>query len=299
MPPLLRDTALTAAFDHGAGRYDRLVALNPGYHAQLRRSARRLGLADGGAGRRVLDLGCGTGASTAALAAAFPAAEIVGVDASAGMLERARDKRWPSRVRFVHAPAEELRQAEVHGPFDAVFAAYLFRNLTDADAVLRTVHRLLAPGGRLAAHEYALGGRHVDRLVWTAVCRGIVLPLGTATGDRDLYRHLWRSVVAFDTAPAFGARLARAGFAHVRVLPLPGWQTGITHTFLGHRADAETGGARAGRAEAGRAQKVDAERDDTETGRAEAGGTDLSDARAGRAGAGRAQAGGTGSGGAS
>ncbi|MFD8353262.1 methyltransferase domain-containing protein, partial [Streptomyces coelicoflavus] len=106
--PLLRDAALTAAFDRGAGRYDRLVALNPGYHAQLRRSARRLGLADGGAGGRVLDLGCGTGASTAALAAAFPAAEIVGVDASAGMLERARAKRWPSRVRFVHAAAEDL-----------------------------------------------------------------------------------------------------------------------------------------------------------------------------------------------
>ncbi|MFE0804528.1 methyltransferase domain-containing protein [Streptomyces sp. NPDC058812] len=254
MSSLLRDAALTAAFDHGADRYDRLVALNPGYHAQLRRSARRLGLADGGAGRRVLDLGCGTGASTAALAAAFPAAEIVGVDASAGMLDRARAKHWPSRVRFVHAPAEELHRAEVHGPFDAVLAAYLFRNVTDPDAVLRTVHRLLAPGGRLAVHEYALGGRRVDRLVWAAVCRGVVLPLGTATGDRDLYRHLWRSVVAFDTAPAFGARLGRAGFERVRVLPLPGWQTGITHTFLGSRAGAEAGGARTGGAGTGRAR---------------------------------------------
>lgn len=242
--PLLRDAALTAAFDHGAVRYDRLVALNPGYHGQLRRSARRLGLADGGAGRRVLDLGCGTGASTAALAAVFPAAEVVGVDASAGMLERARARHWPSRVRFVHAPAEELRRAGVHGPFDAVLAAYLFRNLTDPDSVLRTVRGLLAPGGRLAVHEYALGGRRADRLVWTAVCRGVVLPLGAATGDRDLYRHLWRSVLAFDTAPAFGARLGRAGFDGVRTLPLPGWQTGITHTFVGHRAGVKTGGAR-------------------------------------------------------
>ncbi|WP_217139759.1 methyltransferase domain-containing protein [Streptomyces sp. AC627_RSS907] len=242
--PLLRDAALTAAFDHGAGRYDRLVALNPGYHAQLRRSARRLRLPDGGAGHRVLDLGCGTGASTAALAAAFPGAEIVGVDASTGMLRRARAKDWPSRVRFVHARAEETRRARLPGPFDAVFAAYLFRNLADPDAVLRAVHRLLTPGGRLAVHEYALGGRPADRLVWAAVCRGVILPLGTVTGDRDLYRHLWRSVTAFDTAPAFGARLGRAGFAQVRVLPLPGWQTGIAHTFLGRRADAETGAAR-------------------------------------------------------
>lgn len=250
--PLLRDAALTAAFDRGAGRYDRLVALNPGYHAQLRRSARRLGLADGGAGGRVLDLGCGTGASTAALAAAFPAVEIVGVDASAGMLERARAKRWPSRVRFVHAAAEDLDledldredldRAEVRGPFDAVFAAYLFRNVSDPDAVLRSVRRMLVPGGRLAVHEYALGGRRGNRLVWDAVCRAVILPLGTATGDRELYRHLWRSVAAFDTAPAFGARLGRAGFAGVRVLPLPGWQTGITHTFVGRRAHGEPGG---------------------------------------------------------
>ncbi|RSS15953.1 methyltransferase domain-containing protein [Streptomyces sp. WAC08401] len=242
--PLLRDAALTAAFDRGAGRYDRLVALNPGYHAQLRRSARRLRLPDGGAGRRVLDLGCGTGASTAALAAVLPAAEIVGVDASAGMLERARAKRWPDRVSFVHAPAEELGRAGVHGPFDAVLAAYLFRNLTGPDAVLHAVHDLLAPGGRLAVHEYALGGRRADRLVWDAVCRGVILPLGSATGDRALYRHLWRSVAAFDTAPAFAARLRRAGFEDVRVLPLPGWQTGVTHTFVARRTAGGTGGAR-------------------------------------------------------
>ncbi|MFF8449696.1 methyltransferase domain-containing protein [Streptomyces leeuwenhoekii] len=241
---LLRDAALAEAFDHGAGAYDRLVALNPGYHGQLRRSARRLGLPDGGSGCRVLDLGCGTGASTAALAATLPGADIVGVDASAGMLRRARAKPWPDRVRFVHAPAEELSRAGVSGPFDAVFAAYLFRNLADPDAVLGTVRGLLAPGGRLAVHEYALSGRRADRLVWSAVCRGVIRPLGTATGDRALYRHLGRSVAAFDTAPAFAARLGRAGFDRVRVLPLPGWQTGITHTFLARRPPERPGGAR-------------------------------------------------------
>ncbi|MEU4660046.1 methyltransferase domain-containing protein [Streptomyces sp. NPDC023723] len=237
--PLLRDTALATAFDQGADSYDRLTGLNPGYHAQLRRSARRLALGAGGAPVwRVLDLGCGTGASTAALAGALPAARITGVDASAGMLSRARAKTWPSRVRFAHAPVEDLAGAGVRGPFDAVFAAYLFRNLSDPDPVLRAVRGLLAPGGLLAVHDYALGGRRTDRLVWSAVCRGVVLPLGTATGNRGLYRHLWRSVLYFDTAPAFGARLARAGFDRVRVLPLPGWGTGITHTFLARRPPA-------------------------------------------------------------
>lgn len=238
---LLRGTELAAAFDRGAHAYDRLVALNPGYHGQLRRSARRLGLAGGGAGRRVLDLGCGTGASTAALLSVLPRAEVVGIDASAGMLERARAKHWPPAVTFVRAALEDLSAGVVKGPFDAVFAAYVFRNVADPDAALGMVRHLLAPGGRIAVHDYALSGRRADRIVWAAVYHSVVLPLGALTGDRDLYRHLWHSVDAFDTAPAFGDRLRRTGFDRVRVVPLPGWQTGITHTFPGRRPVRETG----------------------------------------------------------
>ncbi|WP_405607753.1 class I SAM-dependent methyltransferase [Streptomyces sp. NBC_01508] len=230
---LLHDAELSAASGHAALTYDRLVAVNPGYHAHLRRSARRLRLSRGGAGLRLLDLGCGTGASTAALLAAAPHAEIVAVDASAGMLERAAAKSWPAGVSFVHAPVERLAEAGVAGPFDGSFAAYLFRNVTDPDRTLALVRSLLAPGGRIGAHEYALGGRAVDRAVWTAVCKGIVPPAGRLAGDADLYRHLWRGVVEFDTASAFGGRLRRAGFSDVRVLPMPGRQTGITHTFVG------------------------------------------------------------------
>ncbi|MEU3983832.1 methyltransferase domain-containing protein [Streptomyces sp. NPDC026672] len=239
---LLRGAELAAAFDDGARAYDRLVALNPGYHSQLRRSARRLGLTGGGAGRRVLDLGCGTGASTAALVSVLPRAEVVGIDASAGMLERARSKPWPRTVTFVRATVEDLSAGVVDGPFDVVFAAYVFRNVADPDAALHTVHQLLVPGGRIAVHDYTLSGRCVDRVVWTVVYRTVVLPLGSLTGDRRLYRHLRHSVDTFDTAPAFGDRLRRSGFDQVRVLPLPGWQTGITHTFLGRRPERETDG---------------------------------------------------------
>ncbi|WP_171112193.1 MULTISPECIES: methyltransferase [unclassified Streptomyces] len=229
---LLRDADLSAAFDHAAPSYDWMVAANPGYHGQLRRSARRLALPDGGSGLRLLDLGCGTGASTAALLAAAPRADVTAVDASAGMLAKARTKSWQARVRFVHAPAEGLAAAGVTGPFDAVFAAYLFRNVADPDQVLVGVRDLLAPGGRLAVHEYTLSGRAAHRAVWTAVCNGLVLPIARRTGDGALYEHLRRSVVEFDTADAFAARLERAGFADVRTLPLTGWQTGITHTFV-------------------------------------------------------------------
>ncbi|MFI9610641.1 class I SAM-dependent methyltransferase [Streptomyces sp. NPDC052023] len=238
---LLRDADLSAAFDHAAPSYDWMVAANPGYHGQLRRSARRLALPDGGSGLHLLDLGCGTGASTAALLSTAPRARITAVDASAGMLAKARTKRWPARVSFVHASAEEPATAGVTGPFDAVFAAYLFRNVADPDRVLARVRELLVPGGRLAVHEYSLTGRTPHRAVWTAVCKGLVLPVARRTGDDALYAHLWRSVVEFDTAGAFAARLERAGFADVRTLPLTGWQTGITHTFVA-RVPAVRGG---------------------------------------------------------
>ncbi|MFD3729125.1 class I SAM-dependent methyltransferase [Streptomyces sp. NPDC058671] len=234
---LLRDEDLAAAFDHASRSYDTLVAANPGYHAHLRRSVRRLGLPGRGEGLRVLDLGCGTGASTAAIRSVLPAAAVTAVDASEGMLGRAAAKPWADGVRFVHAPAERLADVGVDGPFDAVFAAYLFRNVSDPDAVLGTVRAVLRPGGRLGVHEYSLGGRRADRAVWTMVCRGVVQPAATLLGDGPLYRHLWRSVVDFDTADRFAGRLRQAGFDRVRTLPLPGWQTGITHTFVAARGE--------------------------------------------------------------
>ncbi|MFG3229741.1 methyltransferase [Kitasatospora sp. NPDC048194] len=243
MTPLLHDRDLVRAFDHAAPAYDLLTALNPGHLAALRRSARRLRLSDGGVGLHVLDLGCGTGASTRALIEAAPHARITAVDASAGMLARAAAKSWPRNVTFLHRTAEHLVEtgtetAATPGAgqrYDAVFAAYLFRNTTDPDAVLAGVHALLRPGGRLAVHEYSLSGSAAHRMLWNAVCRTVIEPAGALTGDRALYRHLRRSVLDFDTAPDFAARLARAGFAPVRTLPAAGWQTGIVHTFLAAR----------------------------------------------------------------
>jgi ubiquinone/menaquinone biosynthesis C-methylase UbiE len=234
---LLRDRDLAHAFDHASRTYDRLTGLNPGYRADLLRSARRLRLPGDGAGLHLLDLGCGTGASTRALLRAAPRARITAVDASAGMLRRALAKPWPESVGFRHLSAEELTTAG-EGPFDAVFAAYLFRNVSDPDAVLATVRTLLRPGGRIAVHEYSLGGSPAHRALWTAVCQGVIIPAGTLTGDRALYRHLWHSVLDFDTAADFTGRLTRAGFTGARALPLAGWQTGITHTFVATTGEA-------------------------------------------------------------
>jgi ubiquinone/menaquinone biosynthesis C-methylase UbiE len=222
-----------AAFDVGARAYDRLVGANPGYHEHLRISARRMRIPGRGRGLRLLDAGCGTGASTAALLSVAPEAEIVAVDASAGMLEEAAAKSWPASVRFVHTPIEGLADAGVDGPFDGILAAYLLRNLADPDAQLRTFRTLLRPGATLAVHEYSVRDSRPATAVWDAVCWGIIIPAGwQQTRDTTLYRHLWRSVRTFDGAADFRRRLNAAGFAGVGSETMPGWQRNIVHTFL-------------------------------------------------------------------
>ena len=225
--------AVPGAFDVGAEAYDRMVGANPGYHAHLRMSVRRMRIPDRGRGRRLLDAGCGTGASTAALLAAAPEAEIVVVDASQGMLREARGKTWPSSVRFVHGRIEDLADLGVDGPFDGILAAYLVRNLADPDAQLKRFLTLLRPGATLAVHEYSVRDSRAAVWMWNAVCWGVIIPSGWVnTRNTTLYRHLWRSVLAFDGAARFRRRLADAGFVAVHSETMPGWQRNIVHTFL-------------------------------------------------------------------
>jgi ubiquinone/menaquinone biosynthesis C-methylase UbiE len=222
-----------AAFDAGASVYDRLVNANPGYHAHLRISAQRMALPANGSGLRLLDAGCGTGASTAALLTVAPEAEIIAVDGSAGMLEQARAKKWPATVRFVHSRIEDLTDTGITGPFDGIFAAYLLRNLPDPDAELREFRALLRPGATLAVHEYSVRDSRLATAIWNTVCATIIIPSGRLrSGDASLYRYLRDSVNRFDGAAQFCNRLRDNGFTAVRSHTMPGWQRNIVHTFL-------------------------------------------------------------------
>ncbi|OBK15716.1 class I SAM-dependent methyltransferase [Mycobacterium asiaticum] len=228
------------AFDVGAQAYDQLVGANPGYHDNLRLSVQRMNVPDRGRGLRLLDAGCGTGASTAALLAAAPEAEIIAVDAAAGMLNAAQAKSWPASVRFVHTRIEDLHQHGITGPFDGILAAYLVRNLADPDSQLRTFATLLRPGATLAVHEYSVRDSRAATRIWHAVCWGIIIPAGWwRTRSTTLYRHLWRSVLSFDGAARFRRRLTDAGFIDVRSETMPGWERNIVHTFLGRTSAGE------------------------------------------------------------
>ena len=232
------------AFDEVADRYDLMVALNPGYHAHLRHSARDLvaGLPHGQT-CRILDLGCGSGASTRALVdeldRAGVCAEVLGIDGSVGMLAQAGRKPWPGWVRFEQGRAEALEQVCYDTGFeapDAVFAAYLLRNVSDRDGLLRSLHGLIAPGGRVVIQEYSVAGRPVSQAVWTAVCHGVVVPLGWLTSRQTrLYQYLWRSVMDMDSVEAVMQRMVDAGLEDVWTRSVRGWQRGIVHTFHGRR----------------------------------------------------------------
>ncbi|WP_006243050.1 class I SAM-dependent methyltransferase [Mycolicibacterium tusciae] len=230
----LSSNEIPAAFDVGAPAYDKLVDANPGYHMHLRLSAQRMQIPNGGKGLRLLDAGCGTGASTAALLTAAPQAEIVAVDASGGMLAQARAKSWPSSVSFVQSRIEDLADVGVSAPFDGILAAYLVRNVDDKDGQLRRFRELLRPGGTLAVHEYSVRDSKLAMAVWNTVCAAVIIPSGRLrTGDASLYTYLRRSVNRFDGVRAFCNRMQSNGFEDVRSETMPGWQRNIVHTFLG------------------------------------------------------------------
>ena len=228
---------VTREFDAGAPRYDFLVGLNPGYHRHLRLAAAALAelVPDAEA---LVDLGCGSGASTKALLGHFgDAITIRGVDASGGMLAQARAKSWPAGVSFTQGRAGELRRS-LDGPVDGIVAAYLFRNVPacQRDQALADAWASLRPGGALVALEYSVAGDPRATRIWRAICQAVILPLATLIGgNHGLYRYLERSVLEFDTVGAFADRLDRVGFVDVQSRTVSGWQRGILHVVRGSK----------------------------------------------------------------
>ena len=115
-------------FDRVSRSYDLLSALNPGYSKHLRVSAARMQLP---ASAKILDLCCGTGLSTAALRDTYPDASITGMDASAGMLESAREKTDLAAVQWLLGDAMDPGAAGAEGPYDGILMAYGIRNVPD------------------------------------------------------------------------------------------------------------------------------------------------------------------------
>ena len=94
-------------------------------------------------GRRVLDLGCGTGALLDQLKPSYG----VGVDFSEAMIEVARAKH--PHLTFVHGDVEALDTLALDGPFDVIVMSDTVGTLDDCLESFRSLHRLCTPDTRV------------------------------------------------------------------------------------------------------------------------------------------------------
>jgi trans-aconitate 2-methyltransferase len=95
----------------------------------------------------VLDAGCGSGRVTEALLERLPRGQVIAVDASASMVEAARE-RLSAKVDVRMA---DLLELELEEPVDAVFSTATFHWILDHDRLFTRLHGVLAPGGQLVA----------------------------------------------------------------------------------------------------------------------------------------------------
>jgi SAM-dependent methyltransferase len=115
--------------------------------------------------RRILDVGCGTGAMAVAAAGRWPSTVVDGVDASDGMLAIAHREldEHPApvrdRVRYVQGYADRLPFDD--GTFDVVLSAFVLQLVPSPPRALREMRRVLRPGGRLAYVRWLQGDTHL------------------------------------------------------------------------------------------------------------------------------------------
>ncbi len=121
------------------------------------------------AGKRLLDLSCGTGSLIERILVAHPAiGAVIGVDVSAGMLRQARarlaDRAGSHAVGLVQ---QRLRVLDFQtAAFDIVVCANAFHYFREPQTILREVARVLRPGGLLILEDYAKGGLLARYFEW-------------------------------------------------------------------------------------------------------------------------------------
>ena len=145
-------------------------------------------------GERVLDLGCGTGALTAAIAAC--GAEVEGVDQDEAMLDLAR--REHPGISFRQADGQSFT---VDRPLDAIFSNAALHWMPDQDAVIARAAAALRPGGRFLVE---MGGK---RNIAT-----IVAPLRAALAESGVPRREQPEPWVFPSPGEQCARLEAHGF---------------------------------------------------------------------------------------
>jgi ubiquinone/menaquinone biosynthesis C-methylase UbiE len=161
-------------------------------------------------GKRILDIGCGTGGVT--LACAARGASVTGIDTNAGMLEVAQKKPPPSvgEVEFLELGAAEIEDHFPPESLDAVVTCLAMSEMSadEQDYALRVAYSCLKPGGAIViADETIPKGTFARMLYWLRrVPVAVATYLLTQTTTRPV-RDLERRVRA-------------AGFSGVKAEPM-------------------------------------------------------------------------------
>lgn len=151
---------VAASFSRAAESYDSVAELQRAVGAEL--LAR---LPAGLAPRRWLDLGCGTGHFSRALAQGLPEAQGLALDLAEGMLRHARP--LAGAEHFIAGDAERLPLCDQS--VGLIFSSLALQWCADFPAVLREARRVLQPGGVLAFSSLCVGTLQELRDSWQAV----------------------------------------------------------------------------------------------------------------------------------
>jgi demethylmenaquinone methyltransferase/2-methoxy-6-polyprenyl-1,4-benzoquinol methylase len=178
---------------------------------------------------RVLDLCCGTGDMTLALRRAAgskrrssspcqTSGEILGVDFSHAMLQRAATKS-PQLLPLAWIEADALNLPFPDAHFDLVTSAFGFRNLADYDAGLREIARVLKPGAECGILDFG-EPKGMMGAIYRIYFKQVLPRIGTLiSGVRGPYAYLPASVGRFPAPEEMLTRMDDAGFAEATWTP--------------------------------------------------------------------------------
>lgn len=184
-------------FDSVADQYDLMNDLmSLGIHRIWKRVAVQLSNVRNG--EKVLDLAGGTGDLTTLFEKRVgKEGQVVLADINAAMLNTGRDRLIDrglvSNIRYSQVNAEKLPFAD--NSFDCVCIAFGLRNVTDKDAALRSMHRVLKPGGRLIVLEFSHPTDKLTEKVYDVYSFKLLPKIGSIVAkDADSYRYLAESI---------------------------------------------------------------------------------------------------------
>lgn len=161
-----------------------------------------------------LDLATGTGDIAALTRKTYPHSRVIGADFSQNMLKEAQQRFAGLGIDWQACDANFLPYGE--NAFESVSFGYLLRNVDDALAVLKEVHRVLKPGGRVVCLDTTPPRKNL----WYPLVRfyfrfGIPFLGRLIAKDEAAYAYLTGSTMDFHSAEALAALFVEAGFERV------------------------------------------------------------------------------------